>query len=60
MEKKVEIIDITPTWEGVLDLYVEIAVNGNTAEARNAARSELRRMAQLADRYVQVQKEMAR
>lgn len=45
------IIDMTPTWLGILPLLLAALENG-TAEGRNAAMTELRRMAQLADRYV--------
>jgi hypothetical protein len=44
-------IDMTPTWEGILPGLIAMVTNG-TVEARNTAMSELRRMAQLADKYV--------
>lgn len=42
---------LVPSWLGLLPLYTEVAVNGNTAEGRKAATEELRRMAQAADAY---------
>ena len=41
-------IDATPTWSGVLPLYIEALMSGNF-EGRKAATQELARMAQLAD-----------
>jgi len=41
-------IDITPTWEGVFRVYVE--AYHNTGDAKHL--EELRRMAQLADKWV--------
>lgn len=52
-------ISITPTWEGVLPMLVEIAIHGTTPTARNEAMGELRRMAQLADKYVEESKPAA-
>jgi len=48
-KKEVETIDITPTWEGLLPLLVEVAANGETAEGRKEAMDELRRMARAVD-----------
>lgn len=44
-----EHIDITPTWEGILPLLVEVAVNGETVAARKEAMDELRKIARAAD-----------
>lgn len=41
-------IDITPTWAAVLPVYLEAYCNG-TPSAQSAARSELARMAAIAD-----------
>lgn len=41
-------IDATPTWSAVLDLLLDAATSGSSS----VARAELRRMAELADRYV--------
>jgi hypothetical protein len=37
-------IDLTPTWSGVWRVLIEVARNGTTQEAREAARGELCRM----------------
>ncbi len=47
-----ETIDITPTWEGVLPVLVEVAARGETAEARKAAMAELVRLARIVDNMV--------
>lgn len=50
-------IDLTPSWEGVLAIHLAVLDNRKAGlEARATARAELRRMAQLADRYVEVEK----
>lgn len=46
-------IDMTPTWLGVLPGLLAAVANGETVEARRMAEQELRRMASLADRYVE-------
>ena len=38
-------VDITPTWEALLPVLIRVATQGETAEARDAAMSELLRMA---------------
>ena len=48
-----EYIDITPTWSGILPALLAILQDGETLEARGQAVIELRRMARLADRYVE-------
>lgn len=45
-------IDITPTWSGILPALIAIVENGETVEAHKTAEAELRKMADLADRYV--------
>jgi hypothetical protein len=47
-----ESIKIAPTWTGILPLLLELRANATTDEARMTAEAELRRMADLADRYV--------
>ena len=47
-----ETIDLTPSWRAVVDILVEVAAHGETKQARNDARDELRRMAELADKHV--------
>jgi hypothetical protein len=44
-------IDLTPTWVAVLPLYLAALADGSPT-AQSAARSELLRMAQLADMAV--------
>jgi hypothetical protein len=44
-----ETVNITPTWEGILPVLLTLAIEGDTGEARETARQELRRMAKLAD-----------
>jgi len=46
-----ETIDCTPTWEGILPILVTGLLDGNDT-AKQIAKEELRRMAQLADAYV--------
>lgn len=50
--KMVDAIDCTPTWEGVLPLYLDAIRNGNE-NGYSAAVEELTHMAQLADKYNQ-------
>lgn len=45
-------IHAPPTWSAVLDLLLDAVASGNSS----VARSELRRMADLADRYVASQR----
>jgi hypothetical protein len=42
--------DVTPTWEGLLPMMLEMASNENP-EGRKVAREELVRMAKAADAY---------
>lgn len=43
-------IDATPTWSGLLPLLLAAVADGN-AEGQRAAKEELARMAQAADRW---------
>lgn len=47
----VESFDITPTWAGLLPLYLTAYADG-TPDAQSAARTELERMSRLADAHV--------
>jgi len=42
----------TPTWQGVLPMLIEVAINGDTTEGRKAARDELMRCAKIADDHI--------
>lgn len=48
-------IDVTPTWSGILPSLLTL-LQSPSLKARNLAESELRRMAGLADGYVEIQK----
>ena len=52
---KTETIDMTPTWEGVLPIYLTSLMYGK-AEGKRAAEQELQRMAKLADLYIAAKK----
>jgi hypothetical protein len=43
-------VDLTPTWSGILPLFITALTEGNAA-AQATARLELARMADLADKY---------
>ena len=47
-----ETIDITPTWEGLLPMLLELRSRGTTKESRKTAGDELLRMAKIADLHV--------
>lgn len=51
-------LDCTPTWEGVLPIYLECIRKGEGA-GYEAALSELRAMAQHADKYNEYLKSVA-
>lgn len=42
-------IDITPTWQSLVPVLVELSCNGTTAEARSQAMAELMRLARAVD-----------
>lgn len=53
MEKrKLETIDLTPTWAGILPVLLEVYENAGTPQGRQQAKGELVRMARLADQAV--------
>ena len=43
-------IDLTPTWEALVPVLVEVAVRGDTPEAQRAAMDELLKLARAVDR----------
>lgn len=49
--KMVEVEDCTPTWAGIVGIYINALENGSK-DGKQAAREEIKRMAQLADLYV--------
>lgn len=51
-----EIIDITPTWVGILPALIAVIRDGSP-EGRKYAIAELERMADAADRFNQLAKE---
>ena len=52
---KEETIDMTPTWEAILPIYLTVMRHG-TYEGVKVATEELSRMARLADLWVEHQK----
>lgn len=48
-------VDVTPTWQGILPLLIELLQNGNDAGQRTA-REELAKMAKAADLYNEEQR----
>jgi len=52
---KLQTIDMTPTWEGILPVLITLIENGN-ATGRATAVDELRKMAKLADELVRREK----
>ena len=48
---KIGTVDMSPSWVGVLPIYLAALADGSVS-ARAAAREELERMARLADAYV--------
>lgn len=51
-KQKIETVDITPSWRGILPGLIMLIENG-TFEGQKIAREELNRMAALADKQVQ-------
>ena len=56
MTHATEMVDITPTWQEILPTIL-ILLKSDNHKTRELAVSELRRMAGLADGYVQLSKE---
>jgi hypothetical protein len=50
-------LDATPTWEGLVRPLIALVHEGETYESRQMAKGELRRMARLADCWVEYRKE---
>lgn len=50
-----ETIDITPTWSGIVNALIIVIQDGDS-KGRQIAIEELRRMAEIADKYVESQK----
>lgn len=48
-------VDLTPTWQGILPALLDL-VRSDNLKSRQLAASELRRMAGLADGYVEAQR----
>ena len=48
-------VDLTPTWQGILPALLDL-VRSDNYKTREIAERELRRMAGLADGYVEIQK----
>lgn len=55
MKNEVETVEQTPTWEGLMPLYLMAYENG-ASDGRRAALKELQRMAKIADAYVASEK----
>lgn len=55
-EKEIKTIDLTPTWSGVLAILIHHLGQGDRQQ-KNLAKSELYRMAKLADAYNTIVKE---
>jgi hypothetical protein len=54
LKKQTVTIDCTPTWEGILPwLIAMIEENGHSAQATTIAKEQLKKMAQVADKYVE-------
>jgi hypothetical protein len=54
-ERKVEYVDITPSWSDLVGPLVFLAIDGETPSAKRHAWDELKKMAALADLYVELQ-----
>ena len=48
---RLETINVTPSWQAVLPSLLAVLQSATNAEARKIATGELRRMADLADKY---------
>ncbi len=51
MRNEIETVEMAPTWEGLLPIYLMSYENGKSS-GRAASLAELQRMAKLADLYV--------
>ena len=57
MKDTTQTIDITPTWEEVAPIMIEIIKNGSTPKSIRTAENEIINMARIADRYIKLQKQ---
>lgn len=61
MKKKMNIIDCTPTWEGIMDIHIRCLENPKASEsAKEGARIEIMRAAKLADERNVLVRELAK
>ncbi len=58
IKKLVRTIDCTPTWSALVPMLIAGLIDGSPT-SQQIAREELQRMASLADRYVDMQKQAA-
>lgn len=57
MKKEIlKTIDCTPTWEGILPIILNVLEDGSE-KVKDDMKKELKRMAQIADKYVELQKQ---
>ena len=56
MEKSFETVDVTPTWESLITLYLDLYEN-TAPEKKQGIAEEFKRMARLADAYIALKKE---
>lgn len=50
-QKTCRVIDVTPTWESMVPVFVMLIENGNS-KARKTAIEEMTRMAQMLDAFI--------
>ena len=55
--RTIETIDLTPTWESLALQIAELATNATTFESQKIGKEELQRMARLADKWVEHEKQ---
>lgn len=55
--KKIITEDVTPTWQEVVDIYIEALQNGDD-KGREAARQEIRQMAKISDAHNELVRRM--
>ena len=59
-KRRIGTVDLTPTWAGVINVYIGVLENPSARpEAREAARSEIRRMATIADGFTAIQEQLS-
>ena len=58
MEKSsYETVDVTPTWESLIKLYLDLYEGSSAPEKKQGIAEEFKRMARLVDAYVALKKE---